>query len=125
MIQLHSRTIPVIPHPFLLNYCLKMKIDTNLMADCAPQNVLVMFHLLPIIYCQRYSYNVQAMCDANLCITYVSIAGPGGKNDICVFRWLTHLRTWLSNLQSGFYITGNNTYPLLKISWFHLVVEKL
>ena len=63
---------------------------------------------------QRYGINVQAMCDANLRFTYLSIAGPGGKNDARVFRRLLRLRRWLSNLKAGYFIAGDNAYPLLK-----------
>ena len=40
---------------------------------------------------QRHGINVQAMCDTNLRITYLSVAGPGGKNDARVFRRLVQL----------------------------------
>ena len=63
---------------------------------------------------QRYGYNIQVMCDANLRITYLSVAGPGGKNDARVFRRLTRLRHWLMDLSAGYFIAGDNAYPLLK-----------
>ena len=63
---------------------------------------------------QRYGLNIQAMCDANLRFTYLSITGPGGKNDACVFRRLRRLQVWLSTLKAGYFIAGDNAYPLLK-----------
>ena len=65
-------------------------------------------------HCQRYGYNIQVMCDENLRITYLSVAGPGGKNDARVFRRLTRLRHWLMDLSAGYFIAGDNSYPLLK-----------
>ena len=43
---------------------------------------------------QKYGINVQAMCDANLRITYLSVCRSGGSNDARAFRKLHHLREW-------------------------------
>ena len=63
---------------------------------------------------QKYDFNVQAMCDANLRIIYFSVAGPGGKNDARVFRRLNRLRRWMNDLSSNFFIVGDNAYPLMQ-----------
>lgn len=62
---------------------------------------------------QRFGFNVQAMCDTNLRITYFSVTGPGGKNDARVFRRLSKLRRWLSGLSVQYFIAGDNAYPLM------------
>ena len=45
--------------------------------------------LNPIEFCsghyQRYGLNVQAMCDANLRFSYISVAASGGTNDSRAF----------------------------------------
>ena len=51
---------------------------------------------------QKFGLNVQAMCDANLRITYVSVAGNGGTNDARAFKRLHKLRDWLLRLPDGF-----------------------
>ena len=52
------------------------------------------------------------MCDANLRITYVSVAGNGGTNDARAFKRLHKLRDWLLRLPDGFFILGDNAYGL-------------
>ena len=61
---------------------------------------------------QRYGLNIQAMCDANLRIIYFAVAGPGKMNDARAFRRLIGLRRWIDDLDEGYYISGDNAYPL-------------
>ena len=62
---------------------------------------------------QVHGLNVQAVCDANLRIIHLSVAGVGQTNDARAFRKLTKLREWLSTL-NNYFILGDNAYPLLK-----------
>ena len=62
---------------------------------------------------QRFGYNVQASCNANLRFIYFTVAGPGKTNDARVFRKLTLLRQWLDSLKNtGYFIVGDNAYQL-------------
>ena len=61
---------------------------------------------------QRFGLNVQAMCDANLRFSYISVAASGGTNDCRAFRKLFYLKDWLSNLPDGFFIIGDNAYEI-------------
>ena len=40
---------------------------------------------------KRYGLNVQAMCDASLCFTYICVAAPGKTNDNRAFKRLNGL----------------------------------
>ena len=62
---------------------------------------------------QIHGLNVQAVCDVNLRIIYLSVAGVGQTNDARAFRKLTKLRECLSKL-GNYFILGDNAYPLLK-----------
>ena len=44
---------------------------------------------------QNFYLNVQAMCDVNLYITYIVVAGNGGTNNIQTFKKIHKLRDWL------------------------------
>ena len=61
---------------------------------------------------QRFGLNVQAMCDTNLHITYILVAGNGGTSNAQTFRKLHKLRDWLLRLPDGFFILGDNAYGL-------------
>ena len=61
---------------------------------------------------QGYGLNVQAVCDANLWIIYIYVAGPIKMNDARAYCRLTGLRIWIDNLDESNYCSGNNTYPL-------------
>jgi len=63
---------------------------------------------------QKFGINVQGMCDANMRITYLSVAGNGGTNDAQAFRKFNKLRDWLFRLLDGFLILGDNAYGLTK-----------
>ena len=52
------------------------------------------------------------MYDANLRIIYFPVAGPGKMNDARAFRRLIGLRRWIDELDEGYYISGENAYPL-------------
>lgn len=58
---------------------------------------------------QCYGINVQAVCDSKCRFISVSVAAPGGSNDIAAFR-KTHLHSILENLPIGKYIIGDNAY---------------
>ena len=62
---------------------------------------------------QRFGYNCQAICDANLRFLHFAVAGPGKVNDAQVFRKLMVLRKWLDELPPGFFIGGDNAYQLM------------
>ena len=61
---------------------------------------------------QYFGVNVQAMCDSNICIMYVSITGPGRMNDTRAHRTLLELYTWLDQLDDQYFCSGDNTYTL-------------
>ena len=61
---------------------------------------------------QKFGLNVQAICDANLRITYISVCAAGGTNDACAFQKLHNLREWLSSLADGYFCIGDNAYEL-------------
>ena len=61
---------------------------------------------------QRFGLNVQTMCDANLRIMYMSVAGPGNMNDARAYRKLMGLHNWLDQLESEYFCSGDNAYPL-------------
>ena len=61
---------------------------------------------------QKYGINVQALCDANLRIIYISVAANGSTNDCRAFRRLKKLRSWLEKLPKGFFILGDNAYSI-------------
>ena len=54
---------------------------------------------------QRFGFNCQAVCDANLRFIYFLVAGPGKSDDAQVFRKLTRLRYWVDSLSPRFFIT--------------------
>ena len=61
---------------------------------------------------QKFGLNVQAMCDANLQFTYLSVSATGGTNNSRAFCKLYHLQKWLSSLADGYFCIGNNAYQL-------------
>ena len=62
---------------------------------------------------QKHGLNVQAICDAYLCITYIAVAANGGTNDIRAFKRLKELRRWIDTLPIGFFCIGDNAYKLM------------
>ena len=62
---------------------------------------------------QCHGLNVQVVCDANLQIIHLSMAGVGQTNNAWAFCTLTKLQEWLSSLED-YFIVGDNAYPLLK-----------
>jgi hypothetical protein len=58
---------------------------------------------------QCYGINVQAVCDSKCRFISVSVAAPGGSNDIAAFR-KTRLHSMLEELPIGKYIIGDNAY---------------
>ena len=60
----------------------------------------------------RYGFNVQAICDANLRFIYMSIAAPGKTNDNRAFGRLSELRKWLDGLPDEYFIIGDGAYTL-------------
>ena len=63
---------------------------------------------------QKFGFNVQAICDANLRFIHFAVAGKGSTNDARAFRKMTVLRQWLENLKElGFFLIGDNAYPLM------------
>ena len=61
---------------------------------------------------QRFGLNVQAMCDANLRIIYLAVAGPGKMNDARAYRKLFGLHSWMNQLEDQYFCSGDNAYPL-------------
>ena len=62
---------------------------------------------------QRYRYNVQAVCDANLCFLYISFAAPGSCSDLLELTMKCHkVQKWIDGLPDPYYIIGDNTYAL-------------
>ncbi len=53
--------------------------------------------------------NVQAACDSRCCFIDVSVAAPGGTNDIAAF-WKTSLHKFVERLPLGKYILGGDAY---------------
>ena len=61
---------------------------------------------------QRYELNMQAVCDANLCITYICVAAPGQANDACAYKRLHGVIRWLERLPKEHIIGGGNAYSM-------------
>ena len=63
---------------------------------------------------QRFGFNVQAICDANLCFIHIAVAGKGQTNDARAFRKMTVLQKWLDSVANlGYFIVGDNAYPIM------------
>ena len=62
---------------------------------------------------QRFRLNVQAMCDTNLRIIYISVVGPRNTNDARAYHKLMGLHTWMDQLESKYFCSGDNAYPLI------------
>ena len=58
---------------------------------------------------QTYGINIQAACDYRCRFVFVSVAAPGGVNDITAFR-KTQLSRIIHTLPKGKFIIGNNAY---------------
>jgi DDE superfamily endonuclease len=58
---------------------------------------------------QQYGINVQAICDHHCRFTHVSIAAPGGTNDIAAYRKTT-LPDIIEKLPRGYFVIGDNAY---------------
>ena len=58
---------------------------------------------------QDYGINVQAACDSKCRFIYVSLAAPGGANDIAAYR-KTSLSRKVEKLPLGKYVVGDNAY---------------
>jgi hypothetical protein len=58
---------------------------------------------------QAYGINVQAACDSRCRFVYVSLAAPGGANDIAAFR-KTSLSELIEKLPLGKYVIADNAY---------------
>ena len=58
---------------------------------------------------RMYGVNIQAVCDSQCRFTYVSVAAPGGTNDIVAFRKTT-LHNIVEELPLGKYIIADNAY---------------
>mmetsp|Transcript_24451 Transcript_24451/g.59867 ORF Transcript_24451/g.59867 Transcript_24451/m.59867 type:complete len:392 (-) Transcript_24451:73-1248(-) len=56
--------------------------------------------------------NVQAMCDARLRFIYFTIAAPGSTGDARAFARCNELVKWIQNLPNGYFVGGDNAYPL-------------
>ncbi len=68
-----------------------------------------------------YGINTQCMCDPNLRFTYANVAAPGKTSDSLALDMCPDLTDWLrglarDELDSGFYILADATYPLTNYS---------
>ena len=61
---------------------------------------------------QTHGLNMQAMCDANLCIIYIRVFGPGKMNDTRAYMRLIVLQIGMATLENGYFCSGDNTYTL-------------
>jgi hypothetical protein len=57
----------------------------------------------------RMGLNVQLACNSKGMFTFVSVAAPGGTNDIAAYR-RTNLPTYVESLPLGKYFIGDNAY---------------
>ena len=65
-------------------------------------------------YYQKFDFNVQAVCDANLYFIHLAVAGKGQSNDARAFRKMTVLWQWIESLKDrGYFIIGDNAYPIM------------
>ena len=55
---------------------------------------------------------MQAICDNNLRIIYISVVAPGKTNDTRAYMRLTRLQTWISTLKDGYFCSCDNDYTL-------------
>jgi hypothetical protein len=61
---------------------------------------------------KTFGVNVQAVCDHTLRFRFVCVAAPGKTNDHRAFGYCTTFLAWLEALPSGYFIVGDNAYPL-------------
>jgi hypothetical protein len=61
---------------------------------------------------QLFGLNVQAICDAHLGFIYLSVAGPGGMNDVRAIRKCTELNRFIAAMPEEYFLLGDNAYGL-------------
>jgi hypothetical protein len=61
---------------------------------------------------QIFGVNVQAICDAHLSFLYLSVAGPGGMNDIRAIGKCTELVRFIEAMPEQYFLLGDNAYAL-------------
>jgi hypothetical protein len=61
---------------------------------------------------QIFGVNVQAICDAHISFIYLSVAGPGGMNDIRAIQKCTELLRFIDAMPKQYFLLGDNAYGL-------------
>jgi hypothetical protein len=87
-----------------------MQISAPSQAQCGNVTAYFLGH-----YCS-YGVNLQAMCDADCCFTFFSIAAPGKTKDNVATK-KTSLPAWLESLPPGYFIAADCAYSVTE----HLV----
>jgi hypothetical protein len=57
---------------------------------------------------QAYGLNIQAMCDPDLVLMYVAVAGPGKINNVGAFSRCTGLIDWFKTLPNWCFVSADN-----------------
>ena len=55
---------------------------------------------------------MQVICDVDLRIIFICVAGPGKMNDARAYIRVVGLQTWTETLDAGYFCSGNNAYSL-------------